>query len=162
MNWIVAVIGMLFTLNVSAMGVHSGFQGITLGSSEYVHFGYLLGLTFGDTPAIAVNAGLTHPYEFKGYHQTIYNIDACLEWTTNVLSWVKAYGGLGLGAYSDRVGASRSVIPSLVTRGGLRLGGKISAQFEMTNYFGVYSLEQLVDFTNWSRFHFFVGVSLGN
>lgn len=136
--------------NVKAFEVSLSSGFVHLPSSSYHYLGYDLGLGFGSVEShFDLNIGLTHPYYGYGYSQKIFF--GRLGWTWALTSsWIKPYVGVGLGTYADIVSSSGGVIPSIVTHGGLKLGGNgFGADLSLATYMGIYNPAHLVNFTMW-------------
>ena len=96
------------------------------------------------------NAALAQPFELLGYRQWIGALSLTREFGVNVSSWLRPFVGAGPGIYLDRVNNQSGWVPSLVTRGGVRLGGSalgVEAHFDC--HAGIYSVSQLGSWVIW-------------
>lgn len=145
--------------NAEAFELRSGVKAMTLYGESYRHLGYQLGATLGGGPqAFSVNAGISHPFRHAGISQLIGSADVGIEWRT-ISGVLRPWAGVGAGFYVDAVGRSRSIIPAVVPRLGVKVGSQtLGVHFELSSSIGIYNPTQFLGMIAWTISHSIVGL----
>lgn len=137
---------------------------VQLPNSTYHYLGYEvhLGLFSNANSHFTVDFGLTQPFSYNQYAQSIYFGAFGWEWTAGS-SFVRPFFGLGLGLYADLIsapeGTASGFVPSLITQGGLKLGGeKFGLLLKASIYLGIYDVSQLFMATAWPLLNVMGGI----
>jgi len=140
--------------NANAVEITAGTAALQLPTSDYRFQSYQFQLTHSiGSGRYTWGLSSTLPYEVLGYSQLISNFSFSREFSLNSKSsgsMINPFVALGGGLYMDQVNSERGIVPSLVTRGGIRAGLSsfgVIAQFEC--YAGIYSFTQLRSWVIW-------------
>ncbi len=156
-RWQIALLtwfSVLAAPGVHALEISGGITGIQLPGSSYLYQGYQTQLTgrIGSGSYSLTAAGVL-PYEILGYTHSVASLSFTREFSLSGgarSSFFDPFVGIGPGLYLDQVNSSSGWVPSLVTRGGVRVGHKnfgVIGQFEC--HAGIYSFSQLRSWVIW-------------
>lgn len=123
---------------------------IHLPASSYHYLGYNAHLGFGEKDTLVIiDFGMTPQFSTGTYTQSIYYGSVGWRWVRG-RAFIQPYFGIGLGLYVDQVSSSSGIIPSIVTQGGIKIGrAHFGGLLGFSNYLGIYSPSQLLQWTIW-------------